>query len=83
MKYKPKNPVGAPRQMIGGKRRNIYIDEISWQKAKELGNGKPSEGIRRAILYYSMPDVEPCVDPSDPVLKLTNLRQNVGKKITD
>ena len=46
---KPKNPVGKPRQMIGGKRRNIYIDEESWQKAKELGNGKPSEGIRIAL----------------------------------
>jgi hypothetical protein len=43
------NPVGAPRQMIGGKRRNIYIDEASWQRAKELGNGKPSEGIRIAL----------------------------------
>lgn len=44
-----KNPVGAPRQMIGGNRRNIYIDQASWQKAKELGNGKPSEGIRIAL----------------------------------
>ena len=47
-----KNPVGAPRQMVGGKRRNIYIDEISWQKAKELGDGKPSEGIRIALRKY-------------------------------
>jgi hypothetical protein len=35
--------------MGGGKRRNIYIDEESWQKAKELGDGKPSEGIRKAL----------------------------------
>jgi hypothetical protein len=35
--------------MLGGKRRNIYIDEQSWQRAKLLGNGKPSEGIRKAL----------------------------------
>ena len=49
---KPRNLVGKPRQMIGGKRRNIYIDEASWQKAKELGNGKSSEGIRKALKKY-------------------------------
>lgn len=43
------NPNGRPPKMADGKRRNIYIDEQSWQKAKELGDGKPSEGIRRAI----------------------------------
>ncbi|SEL53969.1 hypothetical protein SAMN05216387_11444 [Nitrosovibrio tenuis] len=43
------NPEGRPKLMQDGKRRNIYIDEASWQKAKELGNGKPSEGIRKAL----------------------------------
>lgn len=43
------NPNGRPPKMADGKRRNIYIDEASWQKAKELGEGKPSEGIRKAL----------------------------------
>lgn len=48
------NPVGRPVKMPGGKRRNIYIDEISWQIAKELGSGKPSEGIRIALSYIPL-----------------------------
>lgn len=44
---------GRPPKMTDGKRRNIYIDEASWQKAKELGNGKPSEGIRVALAHAS------------------------------
>lgn len=43
------NPEGRPPKLVGGKRRNIYIDEASWQKAKKLGDGKPSEGIRKAL----------------------------------
>jgi hypothetical protein len=50
---KQPNPVGRPAVMQGGKRRNIYIDEISWQRAKLLGNGKPSEGIRIALFHTS------------------------------
>ena len=47
------NPVGRPPKLTAGKRRNIYIDEASGQKAKELGNGKPSEGIRVALAHAS------------------------------
>lgn len=43
------NPAGRPPKMADGKRRNIYIDDASWQKAKKLGDGKPSEGIRKAL----------------------------------
>lgn len=49
MTTKEKNPVGRPPKMTDGKRRNIYIDDASWQKAKKLGDGKPSEGIRKAL----------------------------------
>jgi hypothetical protein len=35
--------------MEGGKRRNIYIDNTSWEIAKKLGGGKASEGIRIAL----------------------------------
>jgi len=47
-----RNPEGRPPSVgdgKGGKRRDIYIDEESWQRAKDLGNGKASEGIRRAL----------------------------------
>lgn len=51
-----RNPVGRPPKMADGKRRNIYIDDASWQKAKELGDGKPSEGIRVALDGYTNKD---------------------------
>lgn len=44
-----KKSVGRPPKLEGGKRRNIYIDEASWEKAKEIGKGNPSEGIRVAL----------------------------------
>lgn len=44
--YKPK---GRPQEMQGGKRRNVYIDDASWAKAVELGNGNASYGIRVAL----------------------------------
>lgn len=40
---------GRPEEMQGGKRRNVYIDDASWQKALELGNGNASDGIRIAL----------------------------------
>lgn len=43
------NPQGRPPFLEGGKRRNIYIDEASWEKAREIGKGNPSEGIRKAL----------------------------------
>jgi len=51
-----KNPVGRPPKMTDGKRRNIYIDDASWQKAKTLGDGKPSEGIRKVLATLPLAD---------------------------
>ena len=44
--YKPK---GRPQEMHGGKRRNVYIDDASCEKAITLGKGNASEGIRIAL----------------------------------
>lgn len=47
-----KNPVGRPPVLAdgkGGKRRGVYLDDETWRKATVLGDGKPSEGLRRAI----------------------------------
>ena len=35
--------------MAEGKRRNIYIDAESWDKAQKIGNGNASDGIRIAL----------------------------------
>lgn len=40
---------GRPEEMRGGTRHNVYIDDMSWRKAKELGGGNASEGIRIAL----------------------------------
>lgn len=40
---------GRPVEMQGGKRRNVYLDDASWAKALELGNGNASDGIRMAL----------------------------------
>lgn len=40
---------GRPEEMQGGKRRNVYLDDASWAKAVELGNGNASDGIRMAL----------------------------------
>lgn len=45
----PNSPVGAPRQMDGGKRVNVYLDSDSLARAAELGGGNVSEGIRIAL----------------------------------
>lgn len=46
------NPEGRPRVLDGGKggkRRGVYLDDESWQKATALGEGSPSDGIRKAL----------------------------------
>jgi hypothetical protein len=40
---------GRPEEMQDGKRRNVYIDDASWQKANVLGNGNASKGLRIAL----------------------------------
>lgn len=41
---------GRPREMVDGKRHNIYLDEVSWRKAAAIGDGSPSKGIRAALM---------------------------------
>lgn len=45
---KEKNPVGAPRKLDGGKRRNIYLDDASIAEALAL-SPVLSEGVRIAL----------------------------------
>ena len=40
---------GRPEEMQGGKRRNVYLDDASWAKAADIGNGNASDGIRMAL----------------------------------
>lgn len=40
---------GRPPELKGGGRRNVYMDDASWAKALELGDGNASEGIRKAL----------------------------------
>jgi len=44
-----KRPNHRPREMEGGKRRNVYIDDESWLLAQKFGKGNGSEGIRHAL----------------------------------
>lgn len=53
MNEKEKNPVGAPRQMEGGKRRNVYLDDVTVEEAKRLGGGDLSKGLRLAVAAQS------------------------------
>lgn len=49
---KTKIKVGRPPVLDGGKggkRRGVYLDDASWDRAKALGKGKPSEGIRISL----------------------------------
>ncbi len=43
------NPSGRPAKLKNGRDRTIYIDDESWERARKLGDGKPSEGIRKAL----------------------------------
>lgn len=45
----PKNKGGRPAYLKKGKRVNVYLDEESIAKAKKLGKGNLSEGVRKAI----------------------------------
>jgi len=50
----PKPPAkrGAPFQMTGAVRRNIFTDAESWATAQRIGNGNASLGIRLALAAY-------------------------------
>jgi hypothetical protein len=41
--------VGRPTELEGGGRRNVYLDAVSIARAKKLGKGNISEGIRIAL----------------------------------
>lgn len=41
--------LGRPKEMQGGKRRNVYLDDASLAKAVELGGGNASNGLRVAL----------------------------------
>ena len=45
----PPGTVGRPAEMEGGKRINVYLDAKSLSRARRLGNGNVSEGIRLAL----------------------------------
>lgn len=57
MKKHTPNPTGRPSKLKNGRDRTIYIDDESWEKAKKLGDGKPSEGIRKALRGASFEEV--------------------------
>ena len=40
---------GRPTEMKDGKRRNVYIDDRSWEVAMKVGEGNASDGIRQAL----------------------------------
>jgi len=41
--------VGRPAELEGGSRRNVYLDTVSIARARKLGKGNISEGIRIAL----------------------------------
>jgi len=48
-----KRPNHRPQEMKDGRRRNIYVDDASWEMAQKLGKGNGSEGIRHALKIAS------------------------------
>jgi hypothetical protein len=49
MVAKAKRPAHRPKIMQDGRRRNVYIDDASWELAKTIGGGNVSDGIRQAL----------------------------------
>ncbi|HVK54626.1 MAG TPA: hypothetical protein VM532_06310 [Burkholderiales bacterium] len=47
---------GRPTELDGGKRRNVYLDDDSWDAAKKLGKGNASDGIRKALALSKKPE---------------------------
>lgn len=41
--------VGRPTELDGGARQNVYLDAVSIARARKLGKGNISEGIRIAL----------------------------------
>jgi len=53
MVAKAKRPAHRPKIMQDGRRRNVYIDDASWELAGFIGGGNASEGIRQALKVSS------------------------------
>jgi hypothetical protein len=43
---------GRPQELAEGKRVNVYLDAETLSRAKEIGHGNLSEGLRKAIKNY-------------------------------
>lgn len=43
------------RQMDNGKRRDVYLDDATMKKAREIGGGSASRGLRMAVAKYRRP----------------------------
>lgn len=46
---KAARPAGRPVEMPEGRAVNVYLDTVSLAKARKLGDGKISAGIREAL----------------------------------
>lgn len=46
---KGEGQVGRPAELEGGGRHNVYLDAVSIARARKLGKGNISEGIRVAL----------------------------------
>lgn len=46
---------GRRPTLVGGTRKNVYLDTASIEAAIRLGNGDMSEGIRKALRRYETP----------------------------
>jgi hypothetical protein len=51
-------PVGRPRNLKGGKTVSMYLDDESLKRARSLGQGNVSEGIRIALSNQTPSDTE-------------------------
>jgi hypothetical protein len=46
---KLRKPIGRPKEIKAGRRVNAWLDQASVDRAKALGDGNVSAGIRRAL----------------------------------
>ena len=50
---------GSGRPKIGAQRVNVSLDEETLKRAREIGAGNVSEGLRRAVAAFTPPDSPP------------------------
>lgn len=51
---KPKNPVGRPRIIDGLQIKNVNITQATIDKAKRIGDGNLSKGVRDAVRAFKI-----------------------------